>query len=312
VEQQELERLIGRPLRLRYGEILSHPRFPQARAVYLERFLAAYDGEPFVVRLLIESGRFLVFHLTAALEAAQDPARPETWATVGRLKEQMALFGMASGRHIDHLIGRLASVGFMELRASPHDRRVRLLSTTEKHRAHHCEWLAAYFAPLAVLFPDHDYRAPLARDPDYLMTHLRGTTTVLPLAAKLMAQMPETILYFHHVGGSVVLAALIEAALRAGDPGAPLPYAHVGDRFGVSRTHVRNLLKTGEAAGMLKLTTRGGPRVEILPPQWSAFDRGTALGLYLADATGLKAMSTFAKTSAPQSGEMPARTLTRR
>src|SRR3954467_14731479 len=98
MEQAELERLVGAPLRLTLDEIISHPRLPEARKVYLDRFLAVFEGDPFLVRLLLESGRFLVFHTAAVLEAAQDLSRRETWFTISRLKEHTALFGFASGR----------------------------------------------------------------------------------------------------------------------------------------------------------------------------------------------------------------------
>src|SRR5207247_317522 len=103
----------------------------------------------------IESGRFIVYHSVAVLHAAQDPARRETWATVGLLKLHLAALGLASGRHVDHLIARLCEVGFMRLRPAEQDRRVRILEPTSKLHAHDRDWLVAHYAPLTVLFPQH-------------------------------------------------------------------------------------------------------------------------------------------------------------
>jgi DNA-binding MarR family transcriptional regulator len=47
----------------------------------------------------------------------------------------MGLFGLASGRHIDHVIARLCAVGLMQLEPSEQDRRVRILKPTEALRA---------------------------------------------------------------------------------------------------------------------------------------------------------------------------------
>src|SRR5690348_17099237 len=110
LEQDELERFVGDRLRLTFDEIVRHPRLSEARREYLTSFLNVYEGEPFLVRLLLEAGRFFVFHCAAVLEAAQDPARRETWFTVGALKQQLALFGYASDRQVDHLIARLREV----------------------------------------------------------------------------------------------------------------------------------------------------------------------------------------------------------
>ena len=76
----------------------------------------------------------------------------------------------------------------------------------------------------------------------------------------------------------------------------PRPYADIGDRFGVSRTHVRELLVAAQDVGLVKLQARGGHRVEILPGLWASYDRGIAGGMFLHDlvygaATGRQATS---------------------
>ncbi len=57
----EIERLIGGAPRIELEDIVKHPRLVDARKLYLDRFLEVYGGDPFLVRLLIESGRFLVY-----------------------------------------------------------------------------------------------------------------------------------------------------------------------------------------------------------------------------------------------------------
>jgi hypothetical protein len=277
----EIERLIGGPPRIALDDIIRHPRLAQARKLYLDRFLEVYGGDPFVVRLLIESGRFLVYHLVTVLEAAHDPARRETWLTVGLLKQNMALFGLASGRHVDHLVARLCEVGYMQLRPSEADRRVRILKPTEKLRAHDREWLAAHFAPLTVLYPQHDYGPVMRRDPQFQAAYRRACVPFLPFGAKLLLAVPDMLLFLDRAAGYPIIAALLQAALARPDGShAAVPYADVGERFGVSRTHVRRLLVAAEEAGLVKLHARGGHRVEILPRLWASHDRGIAGGMY--------------------------------
>jgi hypothetical protein len=83
LEEADIERLIGGAPRVALEDIVGHPRLPDARKVYIDRFLDIYGDDPFLVRLLIESGRFFVYNLTVVLEAAQDPARRQTWLTSG-------------------------------------------------------------------------------------------------------------------------------------------------------------------------------------------------------------------------------------
>ncbi len=284
MEQADIERLAGGPPRLSLEDIVNHPRLAEARKVFLDRFLALYSGDPYTVRLLIESGRFLVYHIAGILDAGVDPARRETWLTISRLKHEMSLFGLASDRHIDGLIARLCSAGFMDLKPAEQDRRVRILKPTEKLRAHDRDWLAAHIAPLTVLYPGYDYRSIMHQDPQFHNLYRRISVSFLPLGASLLLSLPDTMLFFNHAAGAVVQAELLRTAMMSPEyPDAAVPYADVGKRFGVSRTHVRQLLVAGEAAGLVKLHTRGGRRVQIMPRQWSSYDRGMAVGMYLHD-----------------------------
>jgi hypothetical protein len=284
VQDIDIERVMGVPPRVAFADIVGHPRMPEARRIYIDRFLEVYDGDPFVVRLLLESGRVLVYLIVTVLEAAQDPARRETWVTVGLLKKTIALFGLASGRQIDHLVARLCEVGYMELRPSEQDRRVRILSPTEKMRAHDREWLVAHFAPLTILYPQHDYGPVMRREPQIQAAHRRAALPILPLAAEILQSGPDMMLFLNRAAGYPILAALLQAAMRqGGDAPVAVPYVEIGDRFGVSRTHIRALLTDAETSGLVKLHARGGRSVEILPRLWASHDRGMAGGMYMND-----------------------------
>ncbi len=292
MERAEIERLLGRPLRVTIEDILTHPRLGQARRGYLDAFLKVYDGDPFLIRLLIESGRFFVYYIILLLESAYDPARRETWPTIGLVKETMVAVGLgrASDRHIDHLIARLCTTGCLESRPSEHDRRVRILTTGERLRQHDRDWLVANYTPLAMLYPHHDYSLVLQCTPQFQVMHRRATIPFMSLGAALMAEIPDVMVFFDHSAGPVVVAALLQAAMAQGeDPCAVVPYADIGERFGVSRTHVRRLLVAAEERGLLKLHARGGHRVEVLPPMWAAHDAGMARGMYLHDIAYLAA-----------------------
>lgn len=290
METQELERLSGQPLRLSFTDILAHPRLPEARRAYLNSFLRVYDGDPFLVRLVLEAGRFFVFHLAAVLDAGQDLSRRETWFTISALKQQLALYGFASGRQVDHLVRRLQGVGFMTEQRHPADGRVRLLAITQKLRAHHQDWLAAHFAPLALLYPHHDYSPILARDPRFHIVHCRTSVPYHPVSARLMMTIPDILLFFSHSAGPLIMNTVIKAAMDSNDPDAHVPYIDAADRFGVSSTHVRTMMQTAEAAGLVRISGRGGRNIAILPRFWNSYDRGLVLGMYLHDAHNIAAM----------------------
>ena len=168
LDQTDIQRLLKRTPHVSQQELLANPRFPQARTVFLESFLAVYGQDRFLVRLLIETGRFAVFLTAVMLDAVHDPAKRETWFTVGRLKRQIASLEMGtSERQVDYLIARLCAVGFLEMVRSDEDGRVHLLKPSTTMLAHHRDWLAAHFAPLTVLCPHNDYGPILSADPAF-------------------------------------------------------------------------------------------------------------------------------------------------
>jgi hypothetical protein len=272
----------GRP-HLSYDEIVRHPRMADARKHYVSRFLALYDRDPFMARLLIETGRFLVYHIAVILGAVQDPARRESWLTIGRLKKAIAPFGAATDRHIDQIVGRLCEVGFLVSEIAEQDRRVRILKPTEKMLAHDRAWLAAHYAPLTIVSPFADYDPVMGEDSSYQMRNRQVAVDFLPFSGKLLAVAPEMLLFFKHAGGHMVSASLVHAAMASADSHASLPYAEFGERFGISRTHVRGILVEAQDAGLVRLGGRGGIRVEVLPRLLQSYDRGLAAGMLSHD-----------------------------
>jgi DNA-binding transcriptional ArsR family regulator len=241
-----------------------------------------YGDNPFLVRLLLESGRFLVHLTIMLLHAAHDPDRRETWCTVGLLKRHIVGHGVASERQVSHLIARLLTVGFVRVEPAREDRRIRLLVPTETMLAHDRRWLAAHYAPLTIIWPDRDYRAAIEGDPDYQLRHRREALTLMEAAMRIMMSVPETMLFFNRAGGHMVRSALLLAAMAQPDaPYVTVPYTELGRRFGLSRTHVRQILFAAEEAGLVKLIGRGGRSVELMPALWSSFDHGIAGGIYL-------------------------------
>lgn len=276
-------------------EISNHPDYLRARKLYSENFLALFDRNPFLIRLLTDTSRYLLFTLSVILDANHDLERRETWFTVGRLKERMATFGMTSPRHIDHLIERMRAVGFVEITHPPGDRRVNLLRLTDKMLAHDRDWLAVDYTILDTLRPEFGYGRVRDRDPSIHAAIRRQSLGLLPEGARLLAALTDFLMFFSRPGGLMILEALFEAALSSADGWkSPFPFGDVGDRFGLSRSHVRGVMQDAEAAGFIKLHGRGGRSVEILPPLWRSDAVGHGVGARLRDIAFLRATAELA------------------
>ena len=284
MDDPDFVRLVRGVPHVTVDEIVHHPRMAEARRLYLDRFLAIYGDDPFMARLMIETGRFLVFSTAVVLAAGHDPARRDTWFTVGRLKREMAAgSGLTSDRQIDNLVARLVAVDFMATAPAEGDGRMRILTPGAAMLAHDRAWLAAHYAPLTVVSRFGDYAPVMGGDPAYQVAHRRTTVAFLPFGGKLLATMPDLMLFFNHAAGHMVSASLLQAAMATDDMHAAVPYGDVGERFGVSRTHVRKILSEAQDAGLVRLHGRGGRQVEILPRLWASYDHGLAVGMMSHD-----------------------------
>lgn len=263
--------------------ILAHPRFATARAAFADAVMALHEGDAFRSRLLVEATRQVVFNLIVSLHLRHDARDRSTWPTPRRLKDEIKPFGLASDRRIDALVSRLVQLGYVESRATEEDGRVRLLIPTDKMMSLDREWLYYHHLPLQVLFPD-DYAEPVARDPRFQRAQRLVALEFSADGADIMARNPAMMRFMGRDSGILVLIKLIQMQMSAGDSEKGLSYSDIGSRFGISRTHVRDLLEEAAQHGDVRLSGRGGRLVELQPSIVQAFDR------FLADAMAGHAM----------------------
>src|SRR4051812_3824602 len=284
--------LMGDTPYLTLEELETHPRLDEARRVFVNGFLKVYDGDQKAMGLISDASRFLVFHNLIVFHAGYDPEQRETWPTIGRLKSVLSLYGISSDRAIDNLLSRLRDLGFLESVASEIDGRVRLLRPTEHALAHDRDWLVAHYAPLACLYPGLDYSRIMNREPAFQLRQRRVSAGFVPLSAKLVQTQPVFLFFFSRAGGVLIEAAILQAAMESEDGNhANVSFAAMAKRFGLARTHVRDVLHGAEAMGLVKLHGLGGQRVEILPRLWAAHARDMAIGLHLHGMIYAKALS---------------------
>lgn len=252
-------------------EILAHPRFGAARTAYIEAILGLYEHDRFMSQLLIEAARSIVFFNTLAIYAGYDVADRATWPTISLLKQTLAPFGLSTARRVDGLITQLVRSGYLTLSTAPGDRRVRVLTPTEKMIAHDLDWLAAHYRPLRVMFPETGYDQPTRRDPVFQKTLRRISRGFMEYAAQFMASNPEVMFFMEHDAGTMILIKMIHLGKTVSM--AQLSFSELGDKFGVSRTHVRKIVQEAEKRGLLHRTESA---ISVAPALTKAYDRFVA------------------------------------
>ena len=242
-------------------EILAHPRFPFARDEFVKAMLALYEHKPFLNRLLLEASRTVLVAVIMCLYARYDEADRATWPTLRLVADSMAEHRLASASRVHDLVSRLIKTGYLEQRAAPQDRRVRILTPTEKMIAQDQDFLVSHHLPLQILFPEPGYAPIMTRDPAFQLKQRLVSRDLFALGAQISGQQSD-----HD--------AVPGPRRRHDDPhqddpdgaerqggAAPLEvsYSDLGGRFGVSRTHVRKLLVEAEEMDLVRLTQRRRP-----------------------------------------------------
>lgn len=277
---------IDRNKRYRRTEsILAHPRFAEARLVHIDGYLGVYAGDPALNKLLVEGARHVIITMVLCLDAAQRPDDPDTWLTLGRLQEVTGAHQVGSAGLVEAIVQRMIDRGLLTSEPAPGDRRKRLLRATDALRGHDLDLLAAQARPCAIVAPGPAIDLALARDGAFHRATRIASVAAFADAMEMLAEHPELIAQFiaRDSGYMVLLSLLHSASTSSGGNVSTIPYQDIADRFGVSRTHVRDLVAEAEAAELVRLAGQGGTGVEILPRLGSLHDRYLAACMELFD-----------------------------
>jgi DNA-binding MarR family transcriptional regulator len=254
-------------------EIPAHPRFPLARDEFVKAMLALYEHKPLLNRLLLEASRTVLLTVIMCLHARYDEADRATWPTLRPVADSMAAYRLASASRVQDLVSRLVKSGYLEQRAAPRDRRVRILAPTKKMIAQDQDFLVSHYLPLQILFPGPGYAPIMTRDPAFQLKQRLVSRDLFALGAQILAGNPIMMLFQGRDAGVMVLIKMIQMAKQSGAGPFKVSYSDLGGRFGVSRTHVRKLLEAAQEMDLVRLTKRRGQFVELMPSLLQAFDR---------------------------------------
>lgn len=264
--------------------ILRHPNFEAAFAAHADA-LVALSRPNSLMRGLMDFRQTVCFQLLVCFDAARDPDRPETLFTTAKVAAAMAMLGVKDRRAIADLIGQMREDGYVTVDRAAYDRRVHELRATDKARRADREWLWSLHLPLSILEPDDiRYRLGAQRDVAYQRAFRIASLMTLEVAHAVMADHPEVDYFAKAKRGSRVLFTLVGAvrgrADRTSDPGF---YGWAAERCGISRPHVRKLLKEAEARGLVILSGQRAVTVQITPVLDAAVRRWTAAALSATD-----------------------------
>jgi hypothetical protein len=250
------------------AELRANPRFPDAIRALATGMLSLFRGNRLLNLLVNDRGRMLIGWLALYLHEGGAPDGRGSGFGVGQLKALCAAAGLASPGRTAAMLALMRMSGHIASASAPEDRRRHILVPTEKLRAQHRERWDKFVAALREVRPEAAAAFALD-DPEFVAAFVRTTSDHWLRGFRLLEIAPEMELIIERNAGLMILFSVLLAGKRDDTmpPRRPVPFSisAVANRFGVSRAHVRMLLRDAETEGLIRREGPGGSHVLILP-----------------------------------------------
>jgi DNA-binding MarR family transcriptional regulator len=156
--------------------------------------------------------------------------------------------------------------GYIASASAAEDKRRHILVPTEKLRATHRDRWESVAAALREVRPDAAAAINLD-DPEFVAAYVRITADHFLAGFRMVEVAPDMELFIERNGGLMVLFSILLAG-KSDDTVPPkqpvaVSISAIANRFGVSRVHVRTLLRDAEEAGLIRREDAG--HVVVLP-----------------------------------------------
>jgi hypothetical protein len=271
----------------------ARPEFARYAVNIARTFIDQYVGNRFLNLISNDRGRMQVAHAVMYLHYARDPNDPTSGLTSSRLKAFCTRYNMCSPGRTGAMLAVMQMAGHVAEAPAATDRRFRLLMPTAKLLdAFLTRWLA-YFDALAEMMPETAGIAHAARTSDaFVQAYVRHVVEYYMAGHKLMDHVPQLNVFADANAGMLIFLSLFAAAGSDGPPGeervVQMPISELARRFGVSRAHVKQILRGAQDRGLLRMDD--GIGIRLMPQSFDAAYRLFSAMFALELHAGLRAL----------------------
>ncbi len=243
------------------AELRAHPRFPAALRTLGTGMLALYRGNRLLNMLINDRGRMQIGYLALYLKEGGVPDGRGRGFGVGQMKALCAAAGFASPGRTAAMLALMRMSGYIASASAPVDRRRHIVVPTERLRAAHRDRWVRVVASLREIHPEAAAAFALD-DPEFIAAYVRASADHFLGGFRLNHNAAAMELFVERNAGLMVLFSIVLAG-KTDDtvpPSRPVPVSISGiaSRFGVSRAHVRTLLRDAEAQGLIERSEQDG------------------------------------------------------
>ncbi len=268
-QESELPRFsVDGPSAEEIAALAAHPRFDEALRLLAGGTVRLHRGNRLLNTLVNDRGRFVIGYLAVYLHHFGDD-RHGPGLTMSRMRAICVEQKLCSGNRAEAVLTLMRLFGYLSGEPYSADRRMRLLVPTDRLVASLRERWANQFEAMRRVLPEGD-RALAALDrPEFMPAFVRQLSIYFLAGFRLVDLVPDLELFTERNAGLVVLLDLALAGPQdetfpSGGP-IPVSISAIAGRFGVSRSHVRKLLRDAGEAGLVQRLDADGSHIQLSP-----------------------------------------------
>jgi hypothetical protein len=265
--------------------LVARPRFAEAVRSTATTFVELYQGNRLLNTLLNDRGRLVISYFALYLHYSYRAEDPLSGLTVSRVKELCVEQKLCSGGRAEAILMVMRLFGYLEQAPSSTDRRVRRLIPTERLIGQLRERWRRLFAAMAMVMPEGPQGLTALEHPEFTPAFVRRLADYFRGGVRLVDHSPGLETFVDRNAGIIVLMSLLLSGDAADTfpPTRPVPVSisALSKRFGVSRVHVRKLLRDVAALGWTVPTNADDGRVILQQPLHQAMMNFIAMAFLL-------------------------------
>jgi hypothetical protein len=250
--------------------LVARPRFPEAVRSTATTFVELYQGNRLLNTLLNDRGRMVIGYLSLYLHYSYRPEDPLSGLTVSRVKEFCAEQKLCSGGRAEAILMVMRLFGYLEQAPGSSDRRVRRLIPTDRLISQLRERWQRMFGAMAMVMPEGEQGLNALDRQDFAAVFVARLADYFRSGVRLVDHAPGLDTFADRNAGIIILMSLMLSgdATDTFPPTRPVPVSisALSKRFGVSRVHVRKLLRDAAGLGWTAPTNTDDGRVILQQP----------------------------------------------
>lgn len=256
-----------------------NPAFAAAAVDYAQSMVDLYKGRYLTNRAIANVAQQTICTAIMSLYFEQTG---RTGAFLSSIQNLTTAMNLCSRNTTAANVVLLERIGLVTRVENPEDRRWRYILPTEQLVTEARDFLRVQYETADALFPARKYCELIYTNGDVLERCFANGIHSLLIVNSLVRDLPGSQIFDRSDGGKILLLKLMsmkDTAQPSGESVVEFPFEEVGPLFGLSRTHVRRLMKKAEAGGFVRLLEDGGRQVQILPPLEAFFENIVAVNV---------------------------------